>query len=150
MKIEIDLSDIFCEESEESVREAIQDRIKHEVARTVWERVKSSVEDQITKQVTASVETQLETRIAATIDLMISAGEIVRSKEKIKITDHIQNLFNESYRWNSVGDQVKKLAEGYASDLKKRYDAVFANRIVVKINEQGMLKDDVARLLLEG
>ena len=149
MHIKIDLADFYLD-SDDHLESALREHVKSEVVREIWKRISDAVQTQITQQVSKVIEEQVNARVAATVDMLIEKGEIVRNRETIKITDHITKLFAENNAWNNVGDPIKRLAESYAKQLKDRYDIAFANRLVVKINEQGLLKEDVARLLLEG
>jgi hypothetical protein len=44
--------------------------------------------------------------------------------------------------------QTKKATDSISKELKERYDLLFASQIVSKLHENGMLKEDVAKLLL--
>ena len=149
MLFKIELDDFYLDDDLDLEPE-LKAYIKREVVFEIWKKISAKVDEAVTAIVQAQVEQQMAVRIEAIIDQCVQNGEITRNREKVKITEHVQNAFMNNYRWDNVNDHVKKLAHGFADDLKKRYDAVFANRLVVKINEQGMLKEDVARMLLEG
>jgi len=130
--------------------EAVEVEIKRRVTNDVWTKIREQVLTSITKEVEAEIARQVAPRISEAVSAAISAGEITIGSRQVKIIDHVANLFNSSGHWNSVSDHVKNMADGHAKALKARYDVIFANRLVVKINEAGMLKEDVAKLLLEG
>jgi len=60
----------------------------------------------------------------------------------------LRGLLQANNGWNSIGEHVSRVGKQLGDELKKRYDVAFANQIVVRIHEQGLLKDDVAKLLL--
>ena len=53
----------------------------------------------------------------------------------------------ESY--NNQKDLIEKLAKNYSTEMKNRYDMMFASQLVIKLNEQGMLKEGVFESLMK-
>ena len=51
--------------------------------------------------------------------------------------------------WNSPNENIKKLAQKFGEEMKNRYDLLFASQLVAKMNENGLLKEDVAKKLLD-
>lgn len=49
---------------------------------------------------------------------------------------------------NSMEKLIKSLAKDFANEMKERYDLLFASQLVAKMSETGLLKEDVAKLLL--
>lgn len=148
MKIELDFSDLFCEE-DSSIKEVVLDEIHSRVQRAVWEKIKGYVDEKISGAMIALIMKQVDSKIKTIVEEFVNKNEISFHNRKISIDQHINDIFNTVNSWDSLHNTVTKKAEEHAKELKARYDTVFANRIVMKIHEQGMLKDDISKLLLD-
>ena len=49
-----------------------------------------------------------------------------------------------------LSDHVKQFGQKMVNELQDRYDILFTSQIVASLNEKGLLRDDVAKLLLGG
>lgn len=81
----------------------------------------------------------------------ISEGKIRKSsynKEEILIKDWIKEKFTGDTGYNNTEKVIKSLAKDFGKELKERYDLLFASQLVAKMSETGLLKEDVAKLLL--
>ena len=148
MKITIDVSEFWLEEGE--LEEGLKIHIKHDVLETIRKEIK----DKVDLHIAAAIKQEIEGRMSEIIDSQLSAfvaeGVIgARSgREAVPFNQHFKELFESNTGWNSPTQKIADLAKKFGDELKARYDVVFANRIVVKLNEQGMLKEDVVRLLI--
>lgn len=148
MKIVVDLEDFWLEENEELIP-ALQDHVKSMVIREIGDSIKKQVLTFMDKAMKQEVEKQLEMRVKLLMDSALETGKITgRYSSDGEMT--VQEWVSKEIKSNSQNtlDFVNKAAKIQAEELKKRYDLLFASQIVAKINEQGLLKDDVARLLL--
>lgn len=147
MKITVELDDFWIEEGE------LNDCIISAVKKDVVAQITKSIEDRVQVAITTRVEATIKDKIAPIIDTklteLVTTGTIVVNKAEIKIEDHVKSIFQSNTGWSNPRDQLVRLANTFGAQLKAQYDAVFANRIVIAIKEQGMLKDEVVQMLLE-
>jgi hypothetical protein len=76
------------------------------------------------------------------------------SNDLVNIQDYISkqldNDLNVSRDFQNRLDKISSdSAKSITQQLKDRYDLMFASNLVSKMNELGMLKQDVAKLILE-
>jgi hypothetical protein len=147
MKFTVEVDDFWIEEEELSG--ALVRQIKEQIVNQIQKTVDQKIDAQITNKVTKEVNDYINAAIQKKLSELIETGTIVKEGKVISIQDYVNNLFVSNQGWNSPRDQILKLAEKFGIELKTRYDAIFANRIVVKLNEQGMLKDEVVKLLID-
>lgn len=148
MKIVVDLEDFWLEEDEQLIP-ALQGHVKSIVIREIGDSIKNQVMSFMNKAMKEEVEKQLEMRVKLLMDSALETGKITgRYSSDGEMT--VQEWVSKEIKSNSSNtlDFVNKAAKREAEELKKRYDLVFASQIVAKINEQGLLKEDVAKLLL--
>lgn len=150
MKFEIILKDFWLDDDEE-LEPSLKSYISEKIIDGIFKSIEKKVETQITMQVKEQVEKTLYQKIGTIIDIVINTEKINDgySNHKITIEDYIKKQFTENTKYHSPKEKIEQLAEDCAKELKERYDLIFASHIVAKINEQGMLKEDIAKLLLE-
>lgn len=146
MKFTVEVSDFYLEE--ENLEQGLQDRIRHDVLLQIQQSIKDKVEEQITRKVKLEIESKLSIMITETIDKLIATENIKVSNEDISIQDHVKSLFIKNSGWQTPHDTIKRLAEKFGNELKQRYDLAFATHVVSKLSDNGLLKDDVAKLLI--
>jgi hypothetical protein len=150
INVTIDLDDIWADEN--SLNEQIEHHIKREVINEIWNKVKSTVEDQITINIKTEVEKNYTRQIQGFISEFFETGMIKsprKSNEQISLKDYILYQFEINTGWNSPKEQIGKIAKTYGDEMKNRYDLLFASQLVAKMNEVGLLKEDVVKKLLE-
>jgi uncharacterized membrane protein YheB (UPF0754 family) len=143
-KIEVD--DFWLDEEE--LNAALKDHITKSVVVQISKSIEQRVQTAITTRVNAVVNEKIAKIIDEKLTELVNSGVILVDKQEKKIVDHVRGIFERNMGWSSPHDQIARLAEAFGKDLKARFDAAFANRIVVKLNEQGMLKDEVVKLLI--
>lgn len=149
MKFTITLDDFWLDE-EQSLEPALKEHIIREVTAHINSSIKQKVEEHVTRRVKEEVEKKLFRTIDAAIVTSLQTGMIKGSNNQTMVTidEYIRDLFSSTSRWNTVPEQIKKVAEACADSMKSRYDLTFASQLVVKMNQNGLLKKDVAKLLL--
>lgn len=149
--VSVDLEDLYINE-DQSLNEALENKIKREVINDIWISLKTKVEDQIQRKVSEEVEKLYCKKIQGFISEFFETGTLKSQKnsnERISIKEWILYQFEINSGWNNPKDQIEKLAKVHATELKNRFDLMFASQLVAKLNENGLLKEDVARLLLD-
>ena len=150
INVTIDLDDLWTDES--SISEEISMEIKRKVLDEIWNKLKPAVEDQITRATKNEVEKMYCRKINTFIDEFFETGELKspkNSNEKMTLKEYILYQIQNNTGWNSPNENIKKLAQKFGEEMKNRYDLLFASQLVAKMNENGLLKEDVAKKLLD-
>lgn len=150
INVTVDLEDLYIDE-DQSFSEALNKTITHQVTQEVWKTIKEKVDDQMTRNIRAEIEKQYCKKIQIFIADFFKTGKIKFNsydKESVTIEEYIKKTFEANQGWNSPQAQIEKIAKAHGETLKNRYDLMFASQLVVKLNETGLLKEDVAKTLL--
>jgi len=147
MKFTVEMEDFWLEEEE--LTPALEAHIKRDVVHSISESIKEKVEQQITKKVNEVVDQKVALIIDDTLTDLIATGTIINNNKEISIVEHVKNIFQSNHGWNTPAAQLQKIAKKFGEELKLQYNAAFANKIVVNMKEQGLLKDEVVQILLD-
>lgn len=147
MKFVIEVEDFYLEEEE--ISEGLKAAVQRNVIAEIEKRIKDRVETAITTRVNTLINEKIAKIIDAKLSEFVATGTIIVDRKEVQIIDHLKGMFQTNHGWNNPANQMRQLAEAFGKELKARYDVAFANQIVIKINEQGMLKDEVVKLLLK-
>ena len=149
MKITIDISDFYLDE-EQDIETALKQQIIHQVVNAIDKSIKEKVEKQISLEVKDVVEKTLYQKISKAIGEVIKTSVFKRrsNNEIGTIEEYIKDCLSYNGNWNSFDEQIKKLAQMHAKEIKDRYDLLFASQIVSKLGENGLLNSEAAKLLL--
>lgn len=149
MQFKIDLEDFWLEE-DDNIEDALKSHIINSVTHKIIQSIQVKVDAQITKSVNEVISEKLDKVIDDQLDKLIDAGVITHQREEISIVDHIKNLFLQNSGWSQPNTKIEKVAKAFGNELKLQYNNAFANKIVQNMKEQGLLKDEVVQILLEG
>jgi len=149
MEIKINVEDFYLD-GKTDLEEGLKAYVKREVLNEINKSIQARVEEHITRKVKEEVEKHLYTMINKKIGELILSENIIVSGKEIAIVDHIKNVFQNTTGWNYPTENIKKIAEAFGKEMKSRYDLAFASHVVSKLQENGMLKDNIADLLIEG
>ena len=150
INVTIDLDDLWTDES--TISEEISMEIKRKVLDEIWNKLKPAIDDQITRVTKNEVEKNYCRKINTFIDEFFETGELKspkNSNEKMTLKEYILYQIQNNTGWNSPNENIKKLAQKFGEEMKNRYDLLFASQLVAKMNENGLLKEDVAKKLLD-
>lgn len=151
MKITVEMDDFWMND-EESLSEKLNEYVVRKVLDEVSKHIKDKVETQITMQVKDTVEKSMYRQINEAIANTIAVGKVkslVSPYEPVPIEEFIKQKFEKETGWNSFDSKIKEIATKHSADMKARYDLLFASQLVAKMTENGLLKKDVAKLLLD-
>lgn len=149
MKIEIDISDFWLEEGEleTELKKYITSQAIYSINGTIKERVDKHVDAEAKRQIEESMYKAINGHITACI-----SSEKVKSRYnssiEVTLAEWVKESFLKTELVRKLDAIITEVAKGYANDLKQRYDLLFASQLVSKMHENGMLKEDVAKLLL--
>lgn len=149
INVTVDLDDVWADE--ESLTHAIESNIKFLVLKEIDAKIKNKVDTHITRKVSEEIEKNMYRQMNSFIADFIKTGEVKSSQNSSKmvsIEEFIKEKFVYSSGWGSPDEAIKKLAEKFSLEMKNRYDLLFASQLVAKMNESGLLKKDVAKILL--
>jgi hypothetical protein len=153
MKITIDLKDFWLDSDSNLLETELKKYITRSVRDEIFASIKYLIETEITNKVKESIEKDMIKKIGKIVDETIKNETLpwnYSSDPRVTIPEHIKNLFIKDGRhWSSPNEQIKKLGEVFANQMKERYDLQFASQLVAKMNENNMLKDDIAKVLLK-
>lgn len=152
VELEISLEDVFDEAvlDEISLKESFTRIVKASVLSEMREKFK----EDIIKEISGSVSERIgEIAKDASMELIRNAenGEyefkIGYSKQRMTVKEYVIMKMQE-YINNQIDNTVKKKAEDFVKEARKRYDMAFAAFIVDNMKKQNLLKDErLAELL---
>ena len=156
INVTVDLSEFFSDEDERSFSEQIKSEIARQTKDQILTAWKAQLSEVFDAQVKKEIELQKNTFITETVQDAIFNRNVKQrygSKEMIPIALWIEEELQRTHLNNStLTDFLNKIVKGQTDtlgkELKTKYDMLFATQIVSKLAENGMLKEDVAKLLL--
>lgn len=154
MKFTIEI-DEFWLDSESELEPALTKHIIDNVVSQIEKSIEKRVEDHITIKVKAEIESKMYRFMNLTIEQIITTEKIKveesygKPKVEMTLTEYIKKQFQENSGYRSPHETITALAKKFADEMKNRYDLLFASQIVAKMNNNGLLKDEVAKLLVE-
>lgn len=165
IKVEVDLSDFYQEDDDgDSFSEQIKSHIAWSVKHEILKDWKEKITTEFTKSVVEEIEKSKMFFINDTLKDLAENAKIKKrysSDEMISIVDYIKEelsrlRFETEYvqkyinsKVSSQKEYLENMAKDIVKELKDRYDMLFASQIVSKLNENGMLKEKVAKILLD-
>lgn len=150
MKITVDIEEFYLEQDD------IEQSLKTFVINECVSKITQSIEKKIEYQIKLTVEHMLEKamlqKITAKVDTFLVEGKVKsrrNSSEQVDIMKAVEEEFEYGSGWNTIKENIAKQAKTFADELRRKNDLLFASQIVAKLNENGMLKENVAKMLLE-
>ena len=148
MKFTIEVEDFWLEEDSEDLVTELQSYVKRDVLNQISKNIEDKVEKQITEKINEVMDKKMTLILDNTLTDLIAPGTIHVNREDVTIVNYIKKLFQQNTGWNQPKDQIAKIAKAFGAEMKAQYNAVFASKIVESMKEQGLLKDDVVKILL--
>lgn len=170
INVTVDLSEFYTEEEGQSFSNEIKLDIANKIKAQVWKDFEEKALNEVKSLVNSEFEKSKEMNVNFIVSEIFSTDKIKKSDRKgeselITVKEYIQNKIKESYFSENRNaesvlrnyisnfdsrfvDELKKSSESITKEIRERYDLLFASQIVTKLNEAGMLKEDVAKILL--
>lgn len=156
INVTVDLADFYSEDDESTFSEQIKEVIASSVKQKVLADWKEKISHEFNRAVIEEIEKQKEHFIIEVLTELVVNAKVKKcysSNEMISISDWIKSeLERTQLSERKLNDFLESLttkkSEEISKELKNRYDILFASQIVAKLHENGMLKEDVAKLLL--
>jgi PleD family two-component response regulator len=154
--VTVDLSEYYGQDEEGTLADNIKSAIAFDVKNKVVAEWKEQLTKEFSDQVKAELEAQKQAFITDTMMELFEKEEVCsryNTKEKIPFVTYIKEEVSRSHLTEGkirdfLDKQTKDAAIAIGTELKNRYDIMFASQLVRKLNENGMLLPDVAKLLL--
>lgn len=150
MKFIVEMEDFYLDE-EGDIEAALKQHIVSSVVFQIGKSIEEKVNKQIIKSVTEAIEKDMAPKIDTLITEIIKKGTIkVNSydKEEKTFETHIRELFESRGGFKNPTQHIEILAKGFADEMRKRYDMAFASQVVIKLAENGLLKEGAIEKLL--
>lgn len=167
--VTVDLSDMYTSDfvdisgdgeirEDSNFSDAVKAEIRSSVIRDVLADWGKKGGRQFSEEIHSTVEKMQDGFLSALFMQVAESKEIASPRwgkdgEKVSIIDVIRGKMTEFYCERGVDERLTRIAreqaEKTAKELKDRYDLLFASHLVTKMNENGMLREDVAKTLLE-
>lgn len=154
MKLKVDLDDFYLDEEDDLVP-AIKDFVVNKVTSTIWDRVEEKIKQKILDLCNENIQKIIDEKIETYLTEMLDKEMIKKdrwSDELVSLQEYVSTAFNKDFDNNYrkileriVEDKTKNICE----EIKKRYDLLFASKLISKMNDQNMLKEDIAKLILD-
>jgi hypothetical protein len=142
------INDMLCDESCD-IEEAIKGEIISKTIRKILPTIEKQVNEQIFKRVDSVISERIDSAVESAISNVVNSGTIVHRGKTMTMEDRIKEVFNNHSSWGNPMKKLEAIAKKFGEELTLQYNAAFATRIVVNMKEQGLLKDDVVKILLE-
>jgi hypothetical protein len=151
MKFTIEVDDFYMEEGD--LETSLKSHIISSCVQQITKELKQKIEDGVAKEVKAQVEQTLYRKIGTFVSECIANDKIkgyYSTDPEMTLQEWVKNQFVKNAREKApVDDIIKKLAEQFGAEMKKRYDLLFASQLVAKMKESGFLKEEVISLLID-
>ena len=147
MKFIVEVEDFWLEEAELSttLKDAVKQDVVLQIRTEIQDKVQKLMDDILKKEILK----QIETRVQMLMETFLKDGKVkapYSNQPGMTVEEWIATNFKNADK--TIKDYIEKSAKLQSDELKKRYDLLFASQIVTKLNEQSMLREDVAKLLL--
>jgi len=155
INVTVDLSEFYSEEDERDFSSQIKDSISYQVKNQIVAEWKEKIGVEFNNAVKAEVEKQKEAFITNEMERAIVDSKVKKgySGEMITISEWINEELQKAHLSDNrlkefLNNQTKQLSDKLSKELKERYDLMFATQIINKLHENGMLNENVAKLML--
>lgn len=153
MKITIDLDDFWMDEDSKNFTEEFKNFVKSKTMSGIWALLKEKAQEQLMKEIKETVQAELKPRITEAIAGLIKNGKTAsyrNSHEEVTLEEYVRECFQVNSNWSNFEKTIQNITTSFAKELRERYDLNFASQVVVRLGEQGFLKEDISKLLTEG
>lgn len=154
MKLKVDLDDFYLDEEDDLVP-AIKDFVVNEVTSTIWDRVEEKIKQKILDLCNENIQKIIDEKIETYLTEMLDKEMIKKdrwSDELVSLQEYVSTTFNKDFDNNykkRLDNIVESKTKNICEEIKKRYDLLFASQLISKMNDQNMLKEDIAKLILD-
>jgi len=150
MIITIDVSELHVSSGE--LEKQLIKTIKREVVAQIKKDTEKQIEDTIQRVVKEDVRKTIYRKAQRFVAKILDTTKFSKdgysdSKRELSLEEYIEHKIHADRNWNSPKEHIDKRAKEIADELKKRYDLLFATQIVSKLEDKGLLKENVKQLV---
>ena len=158
INVTVDVSDMYAEEEGENFSESIKSAIKHEVTQAVLKDWREKIGAQFNNEIMIAIEQMRDGVLAATIQECISRDGVRENRYTpgggmVSLKDYAMKALEAGFNDRNFMIRIENIVEArskeLAAEMKTRFDMLFASQLVAKMNQNNMLREDVAKLLLD-
>jgi hypothetical protein len=150
MKFTVEVDDFYLEEGD--LESELKRHIITSCVHKITTDLKQKIEDGVIKEVKAQVEQTLYRKIGTLVSECIANDKIkarYSGEPEMTLQEWVKEQFTETARSKApMDDVIKKLANAFGEEMKKRYDLLFASQLVAKMKDSGFIKEEALQLLL--
>jgi hypothetical protein len=150
MKFTVEVEGFWLEE--EDLSKGLEAAIRRDVIQQISKSIETKVEQHLAIAIQKEIEKNMYKKMNLFIEEFIKTEKLKslrNSSNMVSVTEYIREKFEHDSGWSSASENIKNIATKFGQEMKNRYDMLFATQLVVKMNETGMLREDVAKKLLE-
>lgn len=165
LKIEVDLQDLMTDlfndanydpeyghEVDFNLKEEVVNSIVKDSKEGVLKKIKEPILKEIQERVKILVQDSYGKEIEKAVEKFVKNGKVKErySSEELSVEQWIENNFQTRFEnGNNLDGIVEKKVKALSAEIRSRYDMLFASQIVIKLNEQGLLKENVINTILD-
>ena len=156
INVQVDLSAFFNEEDEMSFSDQIKQHVVYSVKNEVLQLWKNQIGTEFSNKVKVAIDEVKNEFIENELKSLFENAKVKKrydDKELISIPEYAKEEFerlivSERQLSSRLDKITRDASEAVTKELKDRYDLLFASSMVSKMGELGMLKSDVASLII--
>ncbi len=158
MKFTIDIKDFWLDQ-EDDLKPALKKYIVDTTVKTIYEKLNTKVTRELETAIEAGIKSCIDElvdeRMGDFVSKVITNREVksnayLNSGEMITLEEHITNQIVGRNTPHSIEEAIKIVGNKFGEKIKERYDSIFASKIISQLENSGLLKDGVAKILLNG
>ena len=157
INVTVDLEDFYTDEDGGNLAQEVKQAIASNIKNDIWKKFEKEGLVSFSNQMERKIASDKDLKIKETIDDLFKNKKIKKSSYSNDLLSLEEFIIEQLDRNISISrdfeDLTRKLVQDKSKEivqqLKDRYDLLFASQIVSNLNKQGMLKEDIAKILLE-
>lgn len=153
--VTVDVSEFYSDEDGENFKDTIKNAIAYELKKEFFKEMKEEALKEFSKELKTEMAAERDKLIMKTLIEVTTEMQLKQdyNKNPISVVDWLTNEFksltlNDNLFKTFLSDHVKTFGTKMANELQDRYDILFTSQIVSSLNDKGLLREDVAKLLL--
>ncbi len=150
MKFIINIEDFWLDQ-ESDLKPALKSYIVRESVNQIYEKLESKTQIAITTLIKERVDELIDEKMDIFVSQVIAKRKFKSdrySSDLITIEEHITNQISGKSTNHSIEEAIKVAGSKFGEKIKERYDSIFASKIISQLENSGLLKEGVAKILL--
>jgi len=152
MKVTIDFDDFWLDEDSGDLKSELKSYVVMQTKAQIWNKIKDEVKTALVNTIRSKVETSIELEVRKYVEELYNSEEIYikeqySNSEPIPFKAYVKKRITSKVDTTTVKSFIEDKAKEHVKSLKASYDLQFAAHVVSKMQEQGMLKEDILKKL---